>query len=124
MSHASVAHMKKCNRCSVEKTIADFPKTPHLKRGYSAICKICKVESSQLRKFGITTKDALSVTNVCQLCNKNLTGIRVCIDHDHVSGELRGILCSSCNTGLGHLGDSIEGLEKAIAYLRNPPMKP
>ena len=42
-------------------------------------------------------------------------------DHDHTTGLLRGVLCVRCNPGLGALGDSIERLEAAIAYLKNPP---
>ena len=41
-----------------------------------------------------------------------------CADHDHASGKLRGLLCSSCNYGIGCLRDSIENLEAAIVYLR------
>ena len=36
------------------------------------------------------------------------------IDHDHDTGEFRGWLCNNCNTGLGAMGDTIEGLERAI----------
>lgn len=51
----------------------------------------------------------------CELCGK--VG-KVHWDHDHETGKFRGWLCVSCNTGLGKLGDSIEGLERALAYLR------
>lgn len=40
------------------------------------------------------------------------------VDHDHVSGKYRGYLCIKCNMGIGQLGDSIEGLERALIYLR------
>lgn len=39
------------------------------------------------------------------------------LDHDHITGKFRGWLCDRCNKGLGSLGDSIAGLEKAIEYL-------
>ncbi len=41
------------------------------------------------------------------------------IDHDHETHKVRGILCSRCNMGLGHFGDSIERLEQAIIYLKS-----
>jgi Recombination endonuclease VII len=39
-------------------------------------------------------------------------------DHDHSTGKFRGWLCSSCNTAIGKLGDTVEGLEAAISYLK------
>lgn len=42
---------------------------------------------------------------------------RLCIDHDHRTGEFRGLLCSSCNIGIGKLQDDPEILRSAIEYL-------
>jgi hypothetical protein len=39
------------------------------------------------------------------------------VDHDHGSGEIRGILCHFCNLALGHFGDDPERCKSAIAYL-------
>ena len=61
----------------------------------------------------------------CAICKKPITKLsrRMNIDHDHDTNNVRGILCSGCNTGLGHLGDSVEGLKKALSYLENPSFK-
>lgn len=56
----------------------------------------------------------------CPICNKTtIPGLtsRVVIDHDHVTGEIRGWLCDSCNTGLGRFKDNKELLKNAIDYL-------
>lgn len=39
------------------------------------------------------------------------------VDHDHVTGKVRGILCRTCNTALGALGDNIAGVTLALNYL-------
>lgn len=39
------------------------------------------------------------------------------VDHDHVTDTVRGLLCRTCNLGLGMLGDSIEKLQLAMDYL-------
>lgn len=39
------------------------------------------------------------------------------VDHCHLTGKVRGLLCSKCNTGIGHLRDDVLILQKAIKYL-------
>ena len=41
------------------------------------------------------------------------------VDHDHVTGKVRGLLCHYCNTAIGSLQESPERLAKAIEYLRS-----
>lgn len=68
--------------------------------------------------YGLSTEeyDELRSSNngLCHLCNQRKAK---CIDHDHITGAVRGHLCAGCNTGLGLLGDTRESLERAITYL-------
>lgn len=59
---------------------------------------------------------------VCECCGKpNIRGDgrrALALDHCHDSGRFRGWLCDACNLGIGKLGDSVEAVERALAYLR------
>ena len=59
--------------------------------------------------------------NKCAICCRELVLNIRHLDHDHKTGIARGYLCSRCNNGLGMFDDGIEGLEKAIAYLKEQP---
>ncbi len=76
------------------------------------------------RKYSITPKDYFTMlesqNGCCAICSTDTPwgrSDRFAIDHDHASGEVRGLLCHACNTGLGNFKDSINSFRKAIAYL-------
>jgi hypothetical protein len=46
---------------------------------------------------------------------------RLSVDHDHKSGKVRGLLCSTCNRMLGHARDDTDFFARAINYLTDPP---
>ena len=54
---------------------------------------------------------------VCAIC-KNKYEIELGVDHNHETGENRGLLCTACNVALGNFKDNIEFLEEAIRYLK------
>jgi hypothetical protein len=54
---------------------------------------------------------------VCAICKKDNNGIALCIDHDHKTGVVRGLLCNTCNRALGLLKDDPTLLQNAINYL-------
>lgn len=45
------------------------------------------------------------------------------VDHNKTTGEIRGLICSSCNQGLAYFSESLDAIEAAIQYLKNPPLK-
>ena len=53
----------------------------------------------------------------CAICGKKPDKIRLAVDHCHRTGKVRGLLCNSCNLGIGKLGDTIDRLKKVINYL-------
>jgi hypothetical protein len=57
----------------------------------------------------------------CAICHTDQPGGhgRFHIDHDHVSGRIRGLLCNNCNRGLGSLKHDPDFLRKAITYLES-----
>lgn len=81
------------------------------------------------RRYGVTpewlaeTFDAQG--GVCAACGRPETKtfrgqIRMlAIDHDHETGEVRGLLCSACNTSIGLFGDDVGRIEAAALYLEN-----
>lgn len=72
-------------------------------------------------KFGITLDQynemLVEQNGVCAICGKIDKFQALSVDHSHQSGKVRGLLCSSCNNGLGRFKDSHEILQKAIEYL-------
>jgi hypothetical protein len=85
------------------------------------------------RTYGITLAeyDAMfqAQGGLCALClrtERTLVGIngstdvrRLHVDHDHVSGKIRALLCSACNSGLGHFEHDPWLLEQAAKYVTN-----
>lgn len=58
--------------------------------------------------------------NKCAICQDEFSAEnRACVDHDHKSGAIRGMLCHHCNTGLGLFRDQPERLAAAIQYLED-----
>jgi nitrate/TMAO reductase-like tetraheme cytochrome c subunit len=77
------------------------------------------------KKYGITLKERKAMlkkqNNKCKICsvkfNENNFKSKSCVDHCHTTHKIRGLLCRSCNVGLGHFKDNTNLLTTAITYL-------
>jgi hypothetical protein len=55
----------------------------------------------------------------CAICKKHIELDNSAIDHNHSTGEFRGVLCKQCNRALGMFGDSVSTLRNAVEYLED-----
>lgn len=74
------------------------------------------------RKYNITKREYETFWKkqggLCKICSSPFEGVkRPAVDHDHVTGKVRGLLCSKCNAGLGQFNDNPDLLLLACDYL-------
>ena len=80
----------------------------------SNICKPCKIDEAKIR-YKLAKVHSRPADGKCQCCGRI---DKLHLDHCHNTGAYRGFTCKNCNVGFGHLGDSVEGLERALQYLK------
>ena len=133
--------MKRCSTCKTEKESSEFNKNKSGKFGLHNQCRDCTKlwkptpealakarkktrEWNRLKLTGFTPNDfeekLAEQNNKCAICGTEDPGATNWhADHDHKTGQKRGILCHKCNTGLGLLKDDIDILCSAIEYLNH-----
>lgn len=72
---------------------------------------------AQHRRYKGLPEPTRPESGACECCGKSALLDGLCLDHDHVTGKFRGWLCNFCNTAIGKLGDSLDGVKRAVAYL-------
>lgn len=121
---------KLCPKCTEVKELSQFYKSKEHWTGRASYCIDCyrrmyKIhgrtsEYRLTKRYGITSAQLAAMLNAqsnkCLICQGDLD--RPHIDHNHQTGQIRGILCHWCNTGLGMFKDNPEFLESAIRYLQ------
>lgn len=122
-----VRHKRKvCKGCGCMKPETAFGTrgTRNGKPVYKARCLDCGTsERQRAASVAYKRKTTLGVVeelraSPCGICGRSATADTPShVDHDHATDKIRGSLCVGCNTGLGKLGDSVAGLERAIRYL-------
>jgi hypothetical protein len=124
---------RRCPDCEQVKPLEDFPRNVRGREGRGTYCKPCHNhrtrETSQRlygggrsyhlkARYGITAAEYDAMVEaqggLCPLCRERPPEH---VDHDHVTGAIRGVLCSCCNQGLGNFRDSVAFLRAAVDYL-------
>lgn len=133
-----------CHKCLNVKGMAECGVCAEIKLRHldfqerQAICRDCRHPKAHLSKserardamyrrtYGIGIDEYHLMVEqqggACAICLQKSE--RLAVDHDHTTGEVRGLLCVNCNIGLGNMRDSVEALENAIRYLSRSPEKP
>ena len=132
---------KNCRVCEKWKPLSQYYKDVTTPDKYSYVCKTCektekdkyrqkhrllcstRVKKHKLAKYNLTLQDYDQVRkkqkNKCAICGGvNGRERRLCIDHNHKTNQLRGLLCDKCNVGLGCFNDDLFLLNKALQYLQ------
>lgn len=111
-----------CRKCDNERT-REYRRNNLEKR------KIAE-RKADIKKYGLTLEDLEKMLqdqdNKCAICGQEifLYGASVDknkiahVDHNHETGEVRGLLCDKCNRGLGYFRDNTDYLLSAISYLK------
>lgn len=120
--------IKKCARCYQFLDVSFFANDNLTVDSLCATCNNCNKDWSLRHQYGISLEEYNLIFEkqgfVCGCCGsdnplnpkKNSWNFYF-VDHDHETGKVRGLLCFKCNVGIAHLGDDLEGIEKAKLYL-------
>lgn len=140
-----VKKTKRCTKCKKVKSVSDFYKHKQHKDGSDSCCKKCRIiaaskyekKNSDKHKnwcrishlkinYGLTIKDWEQMFEqqhgCCAICEKHQSELKkpLCVDHNHETKQIRGLLCYRCNPAIGALGADYgtDLLQKAIEYVR------
>lgn len=127
-----------CTKCGRTRKAKHFYKREGTKTGLHSWCiECCKQAvavatkrrredpdyrlSESLRKYGLTLEEYRSILasqrGRCYVCLRKPEGKRLVVDHNHDTGEVRGLLCHKCNSALGMLSDMAWRVRRLYHYL-------
>lgn len=134
---------KVCGKCGQIRPYTDFPKRKR-RGGHDNYCRQCKGINKQawdkenrewkkqyarmrtLQHYGLTVDmyDQMyeQQGGQCAICGqqeKDNNRERLCVDHNHQTGQVRGLLCVACNSYIGHINENIETLQVAMDYIKH-----
>lgn len=128
---------KLCPKCGEVKPLDKFYANKRAKSGKSSRCLDCSkkaardwaiknpdaiLSTSFKHRYGITLPEykalLASQDSACAICGSLQRGrYRLSVDHNHVTGKIRGLLCNPCNQAIGLFKEEKDTLESAIKYL-------
>lgn len=132
---------KLCTKCGEVKPLEDFCKNKAAPEGYHFWCRVCHYQSNKewcqrnhrtskewyrryKKEYHLLRTYGLSLEEYEKMLEEQGGGCAVCgsvealaVDHDHKSGEIRGIICRRCNQGIGRFEDNPVLLRKLARYL-------
>ena len=115
---------KRCRVCRRRLALSRFSFTSYdgvpARRGSCNVCERRTQWAQKIKKrYGITVEEYAWLWHAqrgrCAICEEVLG--MACVDHDHVTLVVRGLLCNHCNRGVGHFRDCPNALASAIRYL-------
>jgi len=123
--------MKICSNCGQKLPVTQFWRDKSKSDGYCHQCILCAKKYYKQNKRRINQRAFIKTHGVglayknmllasqgfeCAICGKALkpNSSKVCLDHSHKTGEIRGVLCRQCNAYIGRFGDDIIGVSKGI----------
>lgn len=132
-----------CINCQSDKDISCFEHQRN-RPNPRKICKTCRQRSRNKEQERVRhraymkERRAKNPTLVRQIWERSVYGVckedfpqqncyicsstkRLCIDHNHLTGEVRGLLCTKCNGAIGMFDDDPDKMSKAIRYLKDGP---
>lgn len=128
----SSGELFECRCCKVEKTADNFYTQRDIGniRLATSKCKQCQIDYQMMKSFGITSEqyDVMLENQEysCAICKVHIEEYktqgyrnRFAVDHCHNSNKIRGLLCDSCNRGIGLFKESTESLMSAVKYLQD-----
>ena len=111
--------------CNVKCRSSSWKKKEHWKLPSSKLSN----RKSRLNTFGLSLNDYQDMLEkqggTCAICGSPETQLRygtlsrLAVDHCHITGTVRGLLCSKCNLGLGKFKDNWVLVENAMEYLQS-----
>jgi protein-arginine kinase activator protein McsA len=112
---------KICTSCHKERLLTEYHNNPGSYKNRRNVCKYCRKKGGLadagasrdlMKKYKITRPP---VGTPCACCGK--TNEKLLCDHIHNTEIIRGFICDNCNVGIGRLGDTLDGVMKAVQYL-------